>query len=609
MRILTYIRKKKWLINSLFAIFLVSFLLSNAGGIIEIYFRKAPITNVGTIAGHKISHNTYQDQFYIEKSKYIQYHIPIPNEHIHNQVWNKFLKKYAYKKTYEKLGLQISKEEIINMMQGNYIVEDIHKAYTDQKTGKFDKNKWINQIKKWGETPEGRKYLKQIEDDFASERLVQKLAYLLQESRHITQLEYFSQLPPEPINIRYLYIPFNSIPDNSIKVSQEEEQAYLDKHQQKYQQKENRSIQYVNFPIVPSKENTDLFKKKLTELAKEFSAIEQSKLIIFAKHHTDNQEEVLITWTKQNIPAIIKNQLEYLGKNTVIGPIQDGNNYTLYRLVNTQDKSLPKEEYQFAKIEQNIMVSQDTIDEAYRSATDFSIGIKNKKQWTEKAQKKAEIHKKTIDIEEVQLMKYTPNRELHRWLYNNNTKVNDISPAIRIKYTIKDVIKDNIVVAIMTEKKEAGAGTLTDEKVKNSVHTQVVNQHKAKFITEKLEKLLSEEDLPLHKLKEYYTGNTQVYEKENLQFEDNELPHVGPAYKAIGSAFGLQVGQKTDVIREKEGILIIERKEDKDIPELDISMDELRKELINKKKEKRIVAMNEFLIQQANVDDQRYLFY
>ncbi len=606
MRILTYIRKKKWLINSLLAICLVAFFLSNTGSLIEIYFRKEPITNVGTIAGHKISKHTYQEQFNKEKL-WLKKHKP--NEYIHSYVWSKFFKKYAYKKTYEKLGLQVSKEEIINIMQGNYIVEDIRKAFTDQKTGKFDKNKWINYIKELSETPQGRRFLNQLEDDFASERLAKKLAYLLQESRQITELEHFCQLPPEPINIRYLYIPYTSIANNSIQVSTKEEQGYLDKHQQKYQQKESRSIQYVNFPIVPSKENVKLFKKKLNALAKEFSAIEQLKINIFVKHHTDNQEEVLVTWTKENIPAIIKSQLENSGKDTVIGPIQDGNNYTLYRLVNTPNKPLSKEEYQFAKIEKNIMVSQDTIDEVYRSATDFGIDIKNKKQWTEKAKKEGlETHKETISIEEVQLIRDTPMRELYQWLYNNDTKVNNISPAIRVKYTTKDVIKDNITVAIMTEKKEAGKGTLTDVKVKNSVHTQVANQHKAKLITEKLEKLLSEKDFSLHQLKKHYTDNAQVYEKENLQFEDNELPYVGLAYKAIGSAFGLQVGKKTGIIRTEEGIIIIERTEDKDIPE-DISMNEYRKELVKKEKDIQLKAIDEFLKQQANIKDQRYLFY
>ena len=45
----------------------------------------------------------------------------------------------AYQKQFDKLGLKVSPEELIDMVQGNNISPQVRQAFTNPQTGVFDK--------------------------------------------------------------------------------------------------------------------------------------------------------------------------------------------------------------------------------------------------------------------------------------------------------------------------------------------------------------------------------------------------------------------------------------------------------------------------------------
>ena len=56
-------------------------------------------------------------------------------------------------------------------------------------------------------------------------------------------------------NFSFVYLPFNTIPDNEVSVSDGDIKDYYESHKHQYKQEESRSLEYVVFNIEPSEKD------------------------------------------------------------------------------------------------------------------------------------------------------------------------------------------------------------------------------------------------------------------------------------------------------------------------------------------------------------------
>ncbi|MDQ3392854.1 MAG: SurA N-terminal domain-containing protein, partial [Bacteroidota bacterium] len=101
-------------------------------------FLGGPKNDVGEIAGEEIKIQEYQEQ--IEELKY-NYSLqtqraPSENEMagIRQQAWDYLIVKKAFKKQYDRLGLAVTDDEVVDMVQGNNIHPDLVQAFTNPET-------------------------------------------------------------------------------------------------------------------------------------------------------------------------------------------------------------------------------------------------------------------------------------------------------------------------------------------------------------------------------------------------------------------------------------------------------------------------------------------
>ena len=66
---------------------------------------------------------------------------------LREQAWNQLLFEIAYQKQFDKLGLKVSPEELVDMVQGNNISPAVRQAFTNPQTGVFDKSAIISYLK------------------------------------------------------------------------------------------------------------------------------------------------------------------------------------------------------------------------------------------------------------------------------------------------------------------------------------------------------------------------------------------------------------------------------------------------------------------------------
>ena len=113
------------------------------------------------------------------------------------------------------LGLQVSEEEMVDMVQGNNIHSAISSSFTNPETGEVDRNiirSFLQNIDNYPIEQQVAYY--SFEHQLLPERLRKKYEGMLIYSTYATQFEAKEEYKLQNSNatFEYLYIPYNSIP-------------------------------------------------------------------------------------------------------------------------------------------------------------------------------------------------------------------------------------------------------------------------------------------------------------------------------------------------------------------------------------------------------------
>ncbi len=346
MALINKIREKSGIVIGLIALSLILFIvggdLLGSRGLIGGNPQK-----IGEIAGHDIQYDEFQQQVEQLKAGYQARLGRAVNDQelngLREQAWNQLVVRYAYQPQYDALGLKVSDDEAVDMTQGNNIYPALKQEpiFTNQKTGQFDKNlvkDFFSNLKKAPLDQQVR--WKEYEDNMRADRLRTKYENLLNLSTFITSQEAKReyQAQTEKANVKFLYVPFTSIIDSTIKVKDDQLEAYLNKNKEKYKGADTRSIEYVTFAVLPSKKDSADFLQELKDLAKGLATAENDSA--FAKANSDvevNADYMGLAQMSEPLRATIGT----FHQGGVYGPYQEGNTYAIYKLIESKEDTVP----------------------------------------------------------------------------------------------------------------------------------------------------------------------------------------------------------------------------------------------------------------------------
>ncbi len=293
-------------------------------------------TDVGEIAGEIIERDRYQDQIDEIKYNYTINYGRNPSESemfsIRQQAWDYLIVKIAFQKEFDALGLTVTEDEKWDMVQGDNVVYDIKQAFTDPQSGQFQRDRllaYLKQVKQLPPAQQASWYL--FEKSLKPSRLRMKFDNLLVKTSYATEAEAKKQYQEENsvAEIKYLYIPYYSVPDSAVSVSDDELQDYLDEHQAEYQVEESRSFSYVSIPVVPSSEDTAFFQQEMEQLKNDFKATTEDS--IFARNNSDG-DIFYARMTIDMLPDMLQANYSNLSKGDVRGPYFRNGMFTLYKI-------------------------------------------------------------------------------------------------------------------------------------------------------------------------------------------------------------------------------------------------------------------------------------
>ena len=225
--------------------------------------------------------------------------------------------------------------------------------------------------------------------------------------------------------------------------------------------------------------------------------------------------------------------------------------YHIIKVTNVKDNTA----YKVAIIERAITPSDATTNTAYRKAEVFAADISDVKEFDEKAAKEgvAAIDAKNITASERRINPLGEARQVVQWLFRD-ASVNKVSEVFDLQ--------GEYVVAIMTGETDAGYKSL--ESLKDQITVDVRKKVQGKQIIEKLKGKTG----TLEEIAQAYGTDANVYSSSSLKLSSNSLPTAGFDPKAVGLAFALENGKRTEPFAGENGVFILETQNKTVAPEM-----------------------------------------
>ena len=295
--------------------------------------------DVGEIAGHSVSLDEFQQAVREREASYILNFNRQPGDRemitLRQQAWEMLILRHAIQKEYAKVGVTVTDEEVVDMITGKNVDESIKQSFINPETGQFDRAQlgtYINQLKAMAAGSEPRVRWEIFERDLRPARERLKYENLLIKSAYVTtaQAELDYHMQNDVAEIKYLYVPYYSISDTAVTVTDADLKAYYNKNKHKFKTEHTRDLKYVSFPVLPSADDTLAIKEEIIRLAADLKTSDNDS--VFATLNSDGRN-AYSKYTAANLPDFV-NPADLVPGN-VVGPFIDDSSYKVFKVSKT----------------------------------------------------------------------------------------------------------------------------------------------------------------------------------------------------------------------------------------------------------------------------------
>ena len=325
-----------WIIFGAIAISLLAFIAQ------DYFFNKGrggsgSGSTIGSINGESIEHDVFEHKvsFYdqLNNGQYQRSQL-IP------QIWDYMVNQTLIDQETNKLGLTITGNEKTDLLFGSNPPQFMQQFFTDPKTGLYDVNtakKQIGELKNRSNDPNVANFEEAYIDPLILQTKGAKYESL------ITGAIYIPKWMSEKMNAdansiakaSYVYVPYTSIADSTVKVSADEMEGYIKKHSVQFERdNEARTISYVTFSTMPSTADSAAVKNELEQIKSAFASSTDEKTFLISKVTGSPYYGSFIGG--KEIKQAIKDTLFQLAPGQVYGPYIDNGSYAIAKMVSKQ---------------------------------------------------------------------------------------------------------------------------------------------------------------------------------------------------------------------------------------------------------------------------------
>ncbi len=341
MAILNKIRQKTVVLVLVIALALFAFILSG------LFDGSASFSNksqnvVGAVNGKDISREDFLAK--VEAAQK-QAGVNATSTQVMNRVWEQEVRQAVMEAQFEELGISVEKDQMKDLLKTALATspEFLNEA------GLFDENKLNEYIINLKETsPVGYNGWVNYEKSLATNALQQNYFNLVKAglTGTLAEGELEHKLNGNKVDIKFVQVPFSSIPDSIITVSKSDISNYINKNKKQFEVEASRDIKYVEFKEVATVEDENEIKNKLVELlnGKEDNPTTTTINEIEIGFATTDEDEGFVNANsdikfdnrfvfKSGLPTAVADSIFNLNAGDTYGPYKDANYFKISKVV------------------------------------------------------------------------------------------------------------------------------------------------------------------------------------------------------------------------------------------------------------------------------------
>lgn len=250
-----------------------------------------------------------------------------------NAVWNQEVENILFEDKFEKAGLKVGVDHVINMYAQDPQVRQNPQFLNA--VGQFDKakfNEYLVSLKtsnpaQWQMIEDNRGLVETAaKKQLYMTMLKAGLVTTVNEGKEKYNME------NSKVAFNYVFVPFSTINDDEVKVSDEEITSYMKKNEKKYKAEASRQIEYVMIENKPSTDDEAEMRTSINTLLAEFKK-DSLNVQEFVNANSDVPFDTTYV-VKKNLPLEHAEQIFSLNKGEVYGPYTDAGYYKITKMVN-----------------------------------------------------------------------------------------------------------------------------------------------------------------------------------------------------------------------------------------------------------------------------------
>ncbi len=350
MAILNKIRQRSLFLILIIAMALFSFVLADLFKNTDGFSNKSQNV-IATINGEDIDRDNFMTQ--VEAAQR-QFGGSLTNTQAMNRVWDQEVNKAVMSTQYDALGITVEREQMRDLLKLSLSSFEEFK----NEDGIYDENKlneFIANLKEispessiLGGSPINYQAWTNYENTIAVNGRQQTYFSMVKAGiiGTLAEAEFDYKLENDKVDIKFVQVPFSSIPDSIVTVSKSDISNYINRNKSKYEVEASRGLYFVQFSEAPSLEDETSIQNNLTALLEDGEEYNESsktnEIVVGFKNTTDDEGFLAANSAlklyddyvfKNVLPVAVADSIYNLEKGGVYGPYKDGNMYKISKVI------------------------------------------------------------------------------------------------------------------------------------------------------------------------------------------------------------------------------------------------------------------------------------
>jgi peptidyl-prolyl cis-trans isomerase D len=297
--------------------------------------------NIAEVYGEEIPFSVFNERYEqnLEAQKRNQNkEVLTPEEQfqLRQQTYDQIVQEIIVNKEYDKLGLEVTADELFDQIQGDDPHPYILQYFKDPQTQEYDPELVRNYIAQLGSMdPTNRQQWDDFVRAIKEDRLRTKYKNLISKAYYMPDTFLVADYNDKKIeaSVRLVGVRFSTVADSLVTVTDKDLEDYYDEYKQNYKQEVSRDLQYVIFNVTPSAKDRKNIRDDVFAVFEDFKTADNIPLFV----NSESDKRYDSTWFKEGtLPIRIDSVVFNAEIGDMVKPYIENDQWHMARLVDVQ---------------------------------------------------------------------------------------------------------------------------------------------------------------------------------------------------------------------------------------------------------------------------------